>query len=581
MRLRRWAVGLPLLVVALFPGGYAAPRGAAPVAAQEPPAATNTVPTLAINPAICLPLIGANRRAVTTDALVCNFLDGAAPNMRVIDRIVGNNDGMLQPSDFTGIDLDGNQVHQMDDFTSVGVLNGSLFVIAFLPSEGPVTFSTNRGVFVPRGTAGSNGGDPPAGVGPVWTCSTAAQDPDCGTPDSCAAATFNPCDGVVVARLRARYGTSIAARGPGIVTIAQGDTDVGTLDLSVVGEPQSLSFTRLESKTQDGAGGQGQCPLPALGGFDAAGATAERAMLFGVVRDVDGTAITGAIVNWTTDDANKAVVAAPLTPTLDLGTFGFAGANIICGTNNAGAANVSARVSKNIVLGTAVVSGVDPEAETPTTGTSFTVVGPPANIVLSADPPAIPCDGNSSSDVTATITDADGTAVASGNGATFDAGALAGADPSPATTDGDGIARSKISPVASDATGVPVLVTVGAASASITIPCIATPTPTPTDTATPTPTDTATATPTATATNTDTPTRTSTTTPTATSTSPPTPSACVNFGQRVSLVLGILHRFGAHAGGRRYAARYRPEQRRHDRFHGHPARAQCTAVRPR
>ena len=45
-----------------------------------------------------------------------------------------------------------------------------------------------------------------------------------------------------------------------------------------------------------------------------------------------------------------------------------------------------------------------------------------------------------------------------------------------------------------------------------------------------------------------------TNTPTATPTS--TPSACLPFGQKVSLAIGILRRFGSHVGDHWYKAKY-------------------------
>ena len=62
----------------------------------------------------------------------------------------------------------------------------------------------------------------------------------------------------------------------------------------------------------------------------------------------------------------------------------------------------------------------------------------------------------------------------------------------------------------------------------------------------------ATNTPTNTATSTNTPMVTNT--PTATPTS--TPSACLPFGQKVSLTIGILRRFGSHVGDHWYKAKY-------------------------
>ncbi len=70
-----------------------------------------------------------------------------------------------------------------------------------------------------------------------------------------------------------------------------------------------------------------------------------------------------------------------------------------------------------------------------------------------------------------------------------------------------------------------------------------------------TPTATFTSTSTATSTSTITPTPTITNTPTATMTVTP-PGQCLTFGQKVELTVGIMKRLGAHAGQKKYKAKY-------------------------
>ena len=73
-------------------------------------------------------LVGA-RPGHTADALSCINMDQDPTAAKRIADIVGNGDGIIQPSDFAGIDLDGNQVHQQDDwdiFSSVKSASGSL-----------------------------------------------------------------------------------------------------------------------------------------------------------------------------------------------------------------------------------------------------------------------------------------------------------------------------------------------------------------------------------------------------------------------------------------------------------------------
>ncbi|MGA2286140.1 MAG: hypothetical protein ABSG55_07725, partial [Dehalococcoidia bacterium] len=59
--------------------------------------------------------------------------------------------------------------------------------------------------------------------------------------------------------------------------------------------------------------------------------------------DSDGTAVTGAFVDWKTDHWRKGIVATDLTPTLDLGGLGIGTANVICGTDETGSVTVTAR----------------------------------------------------------------------------------------------------------------------------------------------------------------------------------------------------------------------------------------------
>ena len=83
------------------------------------------------------------------------------------------------------------------------------------------------------------------------------------------------------------------------------------------------------------------CPLPRRRrGFLGANGTPERSIVLAIAKDIEGNAVTGAIILWSTDDKNKGVMAAPLTPTLDLGSFGFGAPNILCGTVNTGTVTV-------------------------------------------------------------------------------------------------------------------------------------------------------------------------------------------------------------------------------------------------
>lgn len=417
---RRIRAAFFVLLAALVLLGGASAGLAGRAAAQEPtptpePIVTGNIPVIAISPELCF-LLTAARPGETLTAPSCQQFDTDPGSVLRIAELFGNGDGRIQPEDFTGIDLDGNQLHQLDDFVNNTSNNGSLWIIAFVADGAPVTFKTDRGLFVPPNSPGPGVPHPSADdVDNEYYCdmetgqvSPATEDADCA--DGGAGG-----DGVVVARLRSRYGSKIADIGPGTVTIKQ-EHDQATIKFRVVGEPWSLSFTTLESKIQNGLSNLAtECPLPGdAAGFLGANGTAERSIVLAIARDHDGNAVTGAIINWKTDDPHKAAMATGLTPTLDLGAFGFGAPNIICGTRDPGTVTVTADISRDINLGTTHVGDADPEAYPDKNTVKFNVVGVPASMTLIAAPSELTCDGVASSTVSATVLDAAGTLAAAG-----------------------------------------------------------------------------------------------------------------------------------------------------------------------
>jgi hypothetical protein len=475
-----------------------------PASAQEPtptptPVTTGNIPLIAISPALCFPLVVAKFPDTTSGAAAannCGLIDSKAAtqgntstqghdSLMALEAILGNGDGILTPSDFAGIDLDGNQVHQSDDSgNGTSLYDGNLFILAFVTTKAPVRFHTNLGTMVPAGLAA------PAQDTTINPADSASQtyvcDSQAGTASGplvedadCSSASTSSADGVVVGRLRAHWGSLTAPIGPGTVTVNQGQSDVGTIAFRVVGEPRSLSFITLETQIQDGAGGTGQCPLATTAsGFLGANGTAEKSIVLAVAKDIDGNAVTGAVINWSTDDANKAIMAAPLTPTLDLGSFGFGAPNIICGNTTTGTVTVKASISTDLLI----VTGFDPGASEATHTTTFTVTGVPASITLTADPAAIPCDGTATTTVSAAVVDASGTPATAGTKVHFDVQVLGTANPIDTTTNDKGVATSVISPLAGDS-GVPVTVSSGNVISQILVTCSTTtpgaPTPPP------------------------------------------------------------------------------------------------------
>jgi hypothetical protein len=417
--------------------------------------------TLGLSPVLCL-VFTSLTGVPQIDLLRCVGLDlqgGNPPNLQFIADLHGDGDGHIEPEDFTPIDLDGNRVHQNDRHDQSGG-NGTLWVLAFVQDDDAVTFKTNRGYFRPGA-----GNDP---TDREWVCDTQIEDEDCDN-DGVAG------DGVVVARLRSNVGTLTSDPGEGRVTIKQG-TDEGFLDFRIVGEPDSVGFLALENTIQAGVvdrdgdgtlGGPGECPLPGdAPGFLAANATAERAIILAIVRDSDGIPVTNAFVEWSTDDENKAIIARPLTPTIDLGAFGFGAPNIICGTNEPGTVTVKAKIVR-AATGVTLDEGAELDEGT----FEFTVKGLPDKIELKAEPETVVCDGRTPSKVTATVLDKSGNPVAAGQKVRFDVRVLGTASPINATTNTDGVASSTVTPLAGGTAGVPVTVTSGNAVASILIKC--------------------------------------------------------------------------------------------------------------
>jgi len=468
------------LVALLLAGGFTSGAGTAATAsaqvanAADMQATTGNIPVIAINQEFCFILVAARGGPTPIVAAVaCPGLQQQANLDRVASALAAPDPSRPQPRDFAGIDIDGNQVHQQDGFAQYSVAGspGNLYIIAFVPDYGPVTFHTDRGLFQQP-----TGGD---AAGPDWTCDTAAEDPDC-------VAGGSGGDGVVVARLRANDAiadlstgaittpaTIIAPTGVGTATVTQSATDTASIDFRVVGEPAQISLITLENKLQDGITDPlTQCHLPGVAAaLVADNALPEKSAVIAVAKDNDGTPVAGAIVNWTTSDDTLGVMAAPLEPTADLGSFGLGAPNVLCGTSNPGTVTVTGRISRDVMVGGATVLNIDHGAQ-PAVGTQdMTVVGVPASITLAADPATIPCDGTATSKVTATVLDAAGNTAAAGQEVRFDAQTLGTASPAIATTDANGAATSTITPNSGTATSLAVAASAGNAASSISISC--------------------------------------------------------------------------------------------------------------
>lgn len=397
----------------------------------------------------------------SSDFIACNDADPSSPEIDFAVDDIGEvlcsldaRDGAidakfeLRPEDFDPIRLEGGQIHDQD---------GQLIVVAFFNDDGPVHLRLSDGVKFET-----------------------SQDDDilCGSVASATTFVDEDCDndgiqgdGAVAALIVPEV--PAPDRGPASVSADQ-DLVVLSAPFTIVGEPDELYFLILGAETLEPAVQTGltaaECKLPGdAAGFIAALGEPEKTVIVARVADNDGTEITGALLKWSVDDKNKAVFAAPLTPTLDLGGFGFGAPNLLCGIDDAGPITITAELlGPDGQLREAIV--LDPKSASEFTTLQFKVVGTPADVALSVDPATVACDGTSSATVVATVTDAGGNPVVNGNAVDFDVQVLGTANPVSSTT-ADGKAQSVITPLSAGVAGVSVVVTAGDVQSSILVNC--------------------------------------------------------------------------------------------------------------
>ena len=157
-------------------------------------------------------------------------------------------------------------------------------------------------------------------------------------------------------------------------------------------------------------------------------------------------AVSAEPTSLTADGSSTSAISAVVT---DANGNPVAGAEVSFATTT-GAVNATATTAENGVAtatltapttaGTATVTATA-DAASGSTDVTF-VAGSAANAAVSADPPALPADGSSTSTITAVITDENGNPV-SGETVTF-ATALGSIDPATATTDENGVATTTL-----------------------------------------------------------------------------------------------------------------------------------------
>jgi hypothetical protein len=389
---------------------------------------------LALNPVIVNALSDATCAPACDLAVPADLLDVADSD--------GDGDGNVEPSDFEGLDLDADQLME---------ISGALWILVFVDDDDAVTVDPKANLDFVEDIAGNNDGD--------LQCDAAGTDiteEDCnedGVAD----------DGVVV-------GTLVNdTADPGDVEEIEAEQEgiYLELDVNVVGEPDEIEVATFPDPADVQAGFTGgDCEDLDLGDFmDETGAV-EVAGFAAQVTDGAGTALTGVLVEWDSDDVDVAETwTDPASDTVtvdsDLGPWAFnfgcgvdPGATEICATIDSGAGDIETECA------------------------AINVFGEPADMALTAAPGEIVCDGVNSADVTATVTDADGNPVVDGTAVRFDVVALGTAFPITAETAG-GMASSTITPLSDIGAGVTVLVSAGDAEASIRVDCSEPPPPPP------------------------------------------------------------------------------------------------------
>jgi hypothetical protein len=274
-------------------------------------------------------------------------------------------------------------------------------------------------------------------------------DPDCDPAHPDGAATR---DGLVVFRIN----SGIVTAGTTVnMEITQGTVSISK-DLHVVGVPDEISVVAIGGDVvEDGSGTCGPFNAGTLADFNNDITELDVTGLAAIVVDDDNVTLPGVTVNWTTSAAGTVALGATSSVTLAFDT-GTAALNLACGRS----------IGEATVTASNVATGGDAESA----AIVITVVGPPENIALTASPAAIPCDGVTSSVVTAEVTDADGNPVVDGRNVNFSVVALGVASPINVPTE-DGIASSEVTPLSGATAGVTVVVSSGGAQASILVAC--------------------------------------------------------------------------------------------------------------
>lgn len=345
---------------------------------------------------------------------------------------LGDEDAILEASDFVAVDLDANQIRE---YPVTGITN-STYVFAFVDDDSPVTFDAHTGLAVSFGVD--------------EICDTLLEDADCDT------SIQDDGDGVVVATITAAV--SADAGDELDVTIIQEGDDHQSETIIVTGAPNEVTLILVESPVQQSSNSDFIECKTNLDVMDSnALSNANSTIAIAVVVDNDDVELTRVSVQFDSADSDIADIGDTSGISIDRGTSGIAAFAVICGGIDLGGVQIVATIQ--------IAGGFDD-----TSAQTVTVVGEPATIALAAAPAEFACDGVQSTTLTATVTDSSGQPVANGTNVNFGVVANATANPINTTTLG-GVASSEITPIDSVSGGVTVLVSAGDAQASIRIDC--------------------------------------------------------------------------------------------------------------
>jgi hypothetical protein len=399
-----------------------------------------------INPSVCLALVPAASQTVCLPGF--GGISGAVGGTLYVE----SNRGALASSvlDANGDDeVTREEVNRFVPFSGIQVHDedGALILVAFVEDDNRVQFQTESGAFkVDDGDFRNN-----------FICDQAPGTVPGGNmfgDEDCDGDGIRG-DGIVFAHF---YGNG-EERGPGVIEVfdATNGEVIGDQPYEIVGEPEDVTAGPFETVLAAGLH-PADCLLPtgASGFLDAFG-TAEKTIIFGNVVDDDEKQITGAWITWSIEDPDILAVASPTSPTLDLGTFGVAAPNILCGLEP-GTTTLTLTLDSGANLSGSILF-LDPGAERETVEVEITVLPVADSATTTVTPASIACNGVNTAEVAVNVANVDGDPVVDGSVVEFDVVALGTTAPTTATTT-DGIARTVVTPLSSDLAGVTVVATV-------------------------------------------------------------------------------------------------------------------------